>query len=204
MWSAVDLPLVRTAGVAAVVAAAVLAAGFGLLGGALRAAPSGAVAVIHAVRWLDRYRYVASDLHLDGRVLHGRCYHGWFEGRRERLQRGTLLLLSNGRSIRVLHANRMLQDGTHWTNRPLVTLELAGCTRVLAPRLVTLAINADAVRQSATTYGGRPAVALRFQRLTLLVAPHTDRPLGLTLDGWSSNIRLTPLTPGTARTIEAQ
>jgi hypothetical protein len=120
--------------------------------------------------------------------------HGWIEGRYERPARGTILVLDNGASVRTIDPNTLLSQGPRRL-LPVSALELAGCTQVLGDRIATLAQFDGNVHLRRTSLLGQPALAVHFQRLTLLVSPKTDRPLGVTLAGAASTIRLSPLTP---------
>jgi hypothetical protein len=156
---------VRTAAVAALIAVAVGATGFTLQAAGLRRTPQANLAAAHAATWLLRHRFATSTLHLDGRTIHGRCFHGWFEGRRDHPARGTILVLDNGASVRAIDPSALLSEGP----------------RTLPPMA---------------------ALALGFDRLTLLVSPKTDRPLGVALDDATSRIRLVQVTMHEARALE--
>jgi hypothetical protein len=75
-----------------------------------------------------------------------------------------------------------------------VLMELAGCPRVLARRLQTLAQERHGLRLA----DGRLSFALKGTRLTLELAPHTGAPVGITLVAptarGTSRIRFTPVT----------
>ncbi len=191
----------RTAAVAALIAVAVAATGFGLQAAGLRRTPQANVVAARAATWMLRYRFATSTLHLGARVVHGRCFYGWFEGRYERPALGTILVLDNGASVRVIESSTLLSQGPRML-LPFSALELAGCTQVLGPRIAALAQFDSHVRLDRTSILGRPAFALRFRQLTLLVSAETDRPLGVTLGGAVSSIRLSPVTPHVARALE--
>jgi hypothetical protein len=87
---------------------------------------------------------------------------------------------------------------------PLASLELAGCTQILGDQIAALAEFDDHVELARTRVFGRPALALRFQRLTLLVSRTTDRPLGVSLAGALSSIRLSPVTARLARAFASR
>lgn len=189
----------RTAAIAALLAVAVGATGYGLQAAGLRRAPQANVDAAHAASWLLRYRFATSTLRFDGRTMHGRCFHGWIEGRREHPARGTVLILDNGTSVRAINPSTLLSQGPH--NLPAVAaLELAGCTQVLGARIATLAQFDNRVRLRRLP--GRQVFALDFQRLTLIVSAKADRPLGVTLGGAASRIRLSEITPRMARALE--
>ncbi len=61
--------------------------------------------------------------------------------------------------------------------------------------------NGASVRTLDPNTLGRPALAVHFERFTLLVSARTDRPLGVTLGGVASTIRLSPLTPVAAQAL---
>jgi hypothetical protein len=186
--------VVRTVAIAGLVAAAIVAAGWGLQSVGLPQAARGNEAAVRAAVWLMRFRLTSSSVRIGGRVLRARCYHGWFDGRNGRDQRGTLLEFDNELAVRDL--------SPHPRATALRALELAGCTDVLGPRVASYAI-ANTVLLRRTQVSDRPALAIRMHRLTVFVAPRTDRPLGVQLAGTRSTIRLTHMTPSLARRLEA-
>lgn len=191
----------RVAWLAGLLAAAVFTAGFVLLATGLRPVGHGDVVAARAATWLRGYRYVTSTLRIGRRVLHGRCFHGWFGGPTVRDEHGTILALENGASVRVL-AHRLAASRLPAALRPLDALELAGCTAVLGERLDSLAATA-AVHVQREVAAGTTVLALRFRHLTVTVAPVSDRPLGVELDGARSSIRMVRLTPALERALEA-
>ena len=191
----------RAALIAAAVVVALGAATFSLQAAGLqRTAPANRMAA-RAARWMLDYRLAVSSLRVDGRTIDGRCYHGWYEGLNEQLDRGSVLLLSDGGLVSYIAPNRF-QMQRSFTRTPLNALELAGCTDVLGPRIASLAQFDANVRLRRAWLDGRRVNALHFHRLTLLVARRTDRPVGVILRGFKSSIRLVPLTPGLVRTVE--
>jgi hypothetical protein len=192
---------VRTTAVAALIAVAVGATGFTLQAAGLRRTPQVNLAAAHAATWLLRHRFATSTLHLNGRTIHGRCFHGWFEGRRDHPARGTILVFDNGASVRAIDPSALLSEGPRLLP-PSAALELAGCTQVLGPRVAALAQFDDHVRLRRMSRFGRRVFALGFDRLTLLVSPKTDRPLGVTLGDATSRIRLVQVTTHVARALE--
>lgn len=174
--------------------------GFGLQAAGLRRTPQANVLAARAATVLLRYRFATSTLRLGHRLVHGRCLHGWIEGRHEHRARGTILVLDDGASVRALDPSTLLSRGP----RRLVpdsALVLAGCTQILGDRIASLAQFDGHIRLGRTTLLGQPALALHFQRLTLLVSAKTDRPLGVTLGGVASTIRLAPVTPLAAQAL---
>ncbi len=182
----------RTIGLATAVAVVVAGIGLSLQTGVLPGAAPGRLAAVRAVRWLERYRYAASTLRLDGHQVRGRCFHGWFGGGGDRSLHGTELELADGLSVQALE-NQLVTRGTT-TLAPLNALELAGCTRILGSRLATLAVDAPTVTMRRARFDGTRVLALHAERLTILVAPRSDRPLGVELHGVQSSIRLLPIT----------
>jgi hypothetical protein len=191
---------VRTAAVAALIALSVAAMGFGLQAAGLRRTPQANVVAARAATWMLRYRFATSTLRLGGRLVHGQCFHGWIEGRRERPTRGTILVLDDGASVRAIDPNTLLSLGPRRL-LPVSALELAGCTQVLGTRIAALAQFDSHVHLRRTSILGQPVFALHFQRLTLFVSAKTDRPLGVTLGGVASTIRLSPITPVAAHAL---
>ena len=183
----------RTVAIAGLVAAATVAAGWGLQSVGLPQAARGNEAAVRAAEWLMRFRLTSSSIQIGGRVLRGRCYYGWFDARSGRDQRGTVLELGNGLTVRDVRPRL--------TAAALTALELAGCTDVLGPRVASYAVG-NTVLLRRTRVSDRPALAIRLHRLTLFVSPRTDRPLGVQLDGMRSTIELTHMTPSLARRLE--
>jgi hypothetical protein len=192
---------VRTAAIAALIAVAVAATGFTLQAAGLRRSPQANVDAARAATWLLSHRFTTSTLHLDGRTIHGRCLHGWLEGRGDRPTRGTILVLDNGASVRAIDPNVLLPQGPR-TLPPMAALKLAGCTQVLGPRVAELAQFDDHVRLRRVSLLGRHVFAIGFDRLTLLVSPRTDHPLGVTLGDATSRFRLVQVTTHVARALE--
>jgi hypothetical protein len=192
---------VRTAAVAALIAVAVGATGYSLQVAGLRRTPRANLVASHAANWLLHYRFAASTVRLDGRTMHGLCFQGRIEGRLDHPARGTILVLDNGTSVRAIDPNTVLSQGPR-ALAPFSALELAGCTQVLGNRIAALAQFDNHVRLRQTWILGRPAFALGFQRLTLLVSAKADRPLGVTLGDAASRIRLSRVTPNFARALE--
>jgi hypothetical protein len=191
---------VRTAAVAALIALSVAAMGFGLQAAGLRRTPQANVVAARAATWMLRYRFATSTLRLGGRVVHGRCFHGWIEGRDEHPARGTILVLDDGASVRAIDPSTLLARGPRRL-LPVSALELAGCTQVLGSRIAALAQFDSHVHLHRTSILGQPVFALHFQRLTLLVSAKTDRPLGVTLGDMASTIRLSAITPVAAHAL---
>lgn len=187
--------VVRTVAIAGLVAAAIVGAGFGLQSVGLPQAARGNEAAARAAVWFMRFRLTSSSVRIDGHVLHARCYHGWFDGGHGRDQQGTLLEFRNQLAVRDLRR--------HPSPVSLSALELAGCTDVLGPRVASYAI-ANTVPLLHTQVSDRPALAIRLHRLTVFVAPGTDRPLGIQLGRLRSTIRLTRMTASLARQLEAE
>lgn len=186
--------VVRTVAIAGLVAAAIVGAGWGLQSVGLPQAARGNEAAVRAAVWFMRFRLTSSSVRIDGHVLHARCYHGWFDGGHGRDQQGTLLEFRNQLAVR--------DPRRHPSAVSLSALELAGCTDVLGPRVASYAI-ANTVPLLHTEVSDRPALAIRLHRLTVFVAPGTDRPLGIQLGRVRSTIRLTRMTASLARQLEA-
>jgi hypothetical protein len=190
----------RTAAIAAAVVAAIVAGGWAVQALGLPKPAPGDVAAVAAARWLGRYRLAGSAFRLDGRSVRGQCFHGWFDSPSGRDVRGTLLELSDGTIVRDvpphdLHAVHMRRLS------PLVSLELAGCTDVLAPRVADFALT-NTIRIRDAQFAGHRALALRLHRLTIFVAPKTFAPLGIQLAGLRSKIWLRRVTQAVLRAVE--
>lgn len=191
----------RAALVAAAVVVTLGAATLSLQAAGLQHAQPANEMAARAARWMLGYRFVVSSLRVDGRTIRGRCYHGWFEGLNERLDRGSVLLLSDGGLVSYVDPDRF-QMQRSFTAAPLNALELAGCTDVLGTRIASLAQFDDHVQLRHEWLDGRRVNALHFDRLTLLVARKTDLPVGVIMRGVKSSIELVRLTPRLAHTVE--
>jgi hypothetical protein len=186
-----------TFGVAGAIVAAILGAGFLVQRTTLPSAGPATLAGLRAGVWLERYRLVDSTITLDGgRVLHGRCLQDWFEsgGRR---RRGAVLRLDDGYVLVAVPPHRLTSSGGTAATRstsPLVLMELAGCPRVLARRLQTLAQQ----RRGLTLENGRLRFWLKATHVTLTLDRRTEAPTGVSLVARGthgvSRIRFTPVT----------
>ena len=185
-----------TLGVAGAVVAVVLGGGFLVQRASLHAPSSATLAALRAGQWLERYRLVDSTISLDGRVVHGRCLQDWFSagGRR---RRGAVLHLDDGYVLLAVPPHTLQSSGGSETTRaasPLVLMELAGCPRVLARRVQTLAQQ----RRGLTLHGSQLTFGLKATRVTLTLAPHSGRPVGVSLVAHGtrgvSEIRFTTVT----------
>jgi hypothetical protein len=193
---------VRAALVAAAVVVTLGAATLSLQAAGLRRTPPANEMAARAASWMLGYRYVVSSVRVHGKTIDGGCYHGWYEGLHKRLDRGSILVLSDGGLVRYVEPDRFQMERS-FTRTPLNALELAGCTDVLGPRIAALAQFDANVRLRRAWLDGRRVNALHFRRLTLLVARKTDRPVGVILRGVKSSIQLVRLTPRVARAVEA-
>ena len=167
-----------TFGVAGAVVTAVLGAGFLLQRATLKDPPRASDAALRAASWLERYRLVDSAFSIDGsRVLHGQCLQDWFDagGRR---RRGALLRLDDGLTLLAVPPHTLTESGGTATTRaasPLVLMELAGCPRVLARRVQTLAQQ----RRGLTLEHGSLAFDLKATRVTLALDPVSGAPTAI-------------------------
>jgi hypothetical protein len=192
---------VRAALVAAALAVTLGAAMFSLQAAGLQRTPPANVVAARAAKWMLGYRLADSSLRVAGKTIGGRCYHGWYEGPHERLDRGSVLLLSDGGLVSFVAPDRF-QMQRSFTRTPLTALELAGCTNVLGPRIASLAQFDPNVRLRRARLDGHAVDALHFHRLTLLVAGESGRPVGVIMRGVESSIRLVRLTPRLARAVQ--
>ena len=185
-----------TMGVAAAAVAAVLGTGFVVQRVALRTPSPAMLAALRAATWFERYRLVDSTITLDGRAVHGRCLQDWIEagGRR---RRGAVLRLDDGYVLLAVPPHTLSATGGSAQTRatsPLVLMELAGCPRVLARRLQTLAQE----RRGLTYTHGRLGFALKGTRVVLTLERGTGRPLAVGLAASAqrgeSHLRFTPVT----------
>lgn len=185
-----------TLGVAGAVVAAVLGAGVLVQRAALPSPSAATLAGLHAGVWLERYRLVDSTITLDGSVVRGRCLQDWFVSGGQR-RRGAVLRLDDGYVLLAVPPHTLTATGGAPAIRsvsPLVLMELAGCPRVLARRLQTLAKQ----HRGLTLRGDTLTFRLKATRVTLTLDPQTHAPTGVELVARGthgvSQIRFTPVT----------
>lgn len=186
------LARMRTFGIAAAIAAGVVAGGFGLQWIGLPRAGRGDVVAARAALWLARYREASSEVTIGRRHVHATCVRRWVETRSGRLRRGTLLRLETGGTIRDVPPHTLLIDGLT-TSRPVAMLLAAGCTKVLGDRLATLAQFDGGVRARRVYLGDVNALAVRFPYLTLYVDRASGQPIGVTNPWAQGRFHLVPL-----------
>jgi hypothetical protein len=167
-----------TLGVAGVVVAAVLGAGWLVQRTALPSPAPATLAAVRAATWLQRYRLVDSSFSIGGGpVVHGQCLQDWFQtgGRRNR---GAALRLDDGFVLLAVQPHTLVSRGGSTAERslsPLVLMELGGCPRVLARRLDTVAQQ----HRGVTLANNALTFALKATRVTLTLEPGTGKPLAL-------------------------
>ena len=168
-----------TLGVAGVVVAAVLGAGWLVQRTALPAPAPATLAALRAATWLQRYRLVDSTFSLGGGpTLHGQCLQDWFQTAGGRRHRGAALQLDDGFVLLAVQPHTLVSRGGSAAERslsPLVLMEIGGCPRVLARRLDTLAQQ----HRGATLANGALTFALKGTTVTLTLDPATGKPLAL-------------------------
>ncbi|MGH2971658.1 MAG: hypothetical protein ACRDNM_01165 [Gaiellaceae bacterium] len=168
-----------TLGVAGGVVAVVLGAGVLVQRTALPSPGATSLAGLRAGIWLERYRLVDSTITLDGRVMRGRCLQDWFDtgGRR---RRGAILRLDDGYVLLAVPPHTLQATGGRPATRsasPLVLMELAGCPRVLARRLQTLAQQHRGLKLE----NDRLSFQLKATHVTLTLDPRTHSPTAVAL-----------------------
>jgi len=167
-----------TLGVAGVVVAAVLGAGWLMQKTALPSPAPATLAAVRAATWLQRYRLVDSTFSIGGGpTVHGQCLQDWFQtgGRRNR---GAALQLDDGFVLLAVQPHTLVSRGGSAAERslsPLVLMELGGCPHVLARRLDTVAQQ----HRGVTLADGALTFALKATRVTLTLEPGTGKPLAL-------------------------
>ena len=167
-----------TLGVAGVVVAGVLGAGWLVQRTALPSPAPSTLAAVRAATWLQRYRLVDSTFSIGGGpAVHGQCLQDWFQTGGHR-NRGAALRLDDGFVLLAVQPHTLVSKGGSAAERslsPLVLMELGGCPRVLARRLDTLAQE----HRGMTLANGALTFALKATRLTLTLEPGTGKPLAL-------------------------
>lgn len=182
----------RILGVAAAIAAGVVAGGFGLQWIGLPRAGRGDVVAARASVWLHRYREASSELRIDGRRVHATCVRRWVDTPSGVERRGTLLRLATGGTIRAVPPRTLIIRGLT-TRRPVATLLAAGCTTVLGDRLASLAQFDGGVRAARMHLGDVSALVVRFPYLTLYVDRSSGRPIGVSNPWTQGRFRLIPV-----------
>jgi hypothetical protein len=200
--------------VAATIGGGVLAAGWSLQAATLPTPERADFVAARAAGWFLQFRLVESTFRVGaGPLIHGSCLQGWFQTRWG-VQRGTVLRLDNGTSIIALRPHHVEVVGaTHplSARRVLVELELAGCPRIVGPRIAQHLQSAQRVHTELAYAARRPTIALRvpteLTRIVVYLAPKTLRPVAVSVRSGlltgSGRIRLTPLTPARLRTLAA-
>jgi hypothetical protein len=203
-----------TVAVACLVAGGAAAAGWGLQATVLPPPTKGARVAARTVAWLLRYRLVESRIRLDGaHPVAAQCLEDWVPAPHHGgNERATELALQDGVRLVLTQEGLRIRAGLHAEPRtlPLVQLELAGCPRILAPRLAAI-LQTKHVRVERAFAAGRPALAIHVptQRtaLVLYVTPRTFKPFAVGLETrrytGQSRIRLTRLTPALLRSLRA-
>jgi len=183
-------------GVAGGVLALVLGGGFVLQRVALRMPRPASETALRAAVWLQRYRFVTSTFTLGGRTVRGECLQDWFQSQGSR-RRGAVLRLDDGFSLVDIPPHTLVAKGGTAVDRattPLVLLELAGCPRLLARRLDTLAMGREGLVQSGNTL----VFSLKGTSLRLALQPHSNLPVSVGVVGGgtrsTSRIRFSPMT----------
>ena len=190
---------VRASGVAALVAAILVGAGFTVQAVGLPAPPRRDVLAARAAEWILRYRYITSRLSIDGRIVQGRCFHGWFG---EPRRRGTLLLLGRRAAVAAIPHRPYVVYGPVGA-QPADLLTAAGCTRVLGPHLANAAVAGD-IHARHVEFHERLVLALSFGKTSVLVAPRQAYPVGVEVADISSEIHLAPLRASQLRALRRQ
>jgi hypothetical protein len=177
----------RVVGVAALIAAGVVACGYAMQRVALPLPGRGDVLAVRATTWLLRYRSTRAEVAAGGRWLNATCWHEWL-GR----HRVTYLTLSNGTVIEDRPPRAPDVDGRQ-LRRPVALLQAAGCPRVLANRLAVDAESGHPAPIRLVHILGEAALAVRFPQLTVYVSKRSGRPLGVRTPWVHSVFRLVPL-----------
>jgi hypothetical protein len=194
-----------TLGVAGAVVAGVLGAGVLIQRTALPSPSAATLAGLRAGVWLERYRLVDSTISLDGHVVRGRCLQDWFETGGQR-RRGAVLRLDDGYVLLAVPPHTLSATGGAPAIRaasPLVLMELAGCPRVLARRLQTLAQQ----HRGLTLRNDKLSFSLKATQVTLTLDPKTHAPVAVALGARGtrgvSELRFTPVTTALRRQLSA-
>lgn len=161
----------------------VMAGGWALQAGALPPPTSAARVATDASNWFHEYRLVVDVFHFDHRKESGACLRGWYGDVGGHRARASVLSLESGAILRTLPKRRVGVVAGHPS--PLLPGSLAlasGCSRELANILARAAQTGAHMAVSRAYAANQPAIALRVsrgvdKRLTLYVAPRTDRPL---------------------------
>jgi hypothetical protein len=185
--------------VALLVAAVVAAGGWGVQRVGLRTPPRGELIAAKAVGVLLRYRYVESDVQIVGRkTRRAACLQGWQpRGKGRPGGRGARVVYDDGETL--LLGDRQVRRITPGSEpsqiRPLLEVELAGCSRPLSDRLSQKLVNGTRPAAKRSSWRGRRAyqVHVRFgpSRFDLYVDRTTFVPLGVRVEekgvvGWSA------------------
>lgn len=173
--------------VAAAIGGGTLAAAWGLQAATLPPPEHSDLVAAHAVGWLLSYPLAESTFQIGNEAaLHGECLQGWFPMRRGHRARGTVLRLSDGSSVITVRPHHLQLTGPargESVRRSIVQLELAGCSRILVPRIAQAAQDDSQLRIDRTFALGRPLLGLRvpttLTRMVVYVDARTDEPLAV-------------------------
>ena len=134
--------------------------------------------------WFQEYRLAVDVFHFDHQRIKGACVRGWVPRRDGGKARESLLSFRAGPILRLWGRGRVsvVAPSRRHGFPPGRLAATAGCTRMLARRLVAAAQGGGRLTTERAYAANRPAIALELQRgrkgrLTLFVSPRTDRPL---------------------------
>ncbi|MGB2954146.1 MAG: hypothetical protein WBB74_12255 [Gaiellaceae bacterium] len=196
---------------AALIAALVAGAAFGLQAAGLRRATRNQLTAATVIGSLRRHELVNVRLTINHRRLSGVCVEEWFQvpGRRSERIQGAGFVLSNG--------ERFVDLGTRIQSlgRPPASLTVAlgelrlGCPGVLAELFTQRAVVWRGVRVTSVVADERPAYALRVRfrgrTIVYLADRKTLRPLGVRVLGrsvvGSSDVEVARLSRSEARSL---
>jgi hypothetical protein len=199
--------VVQTLAVAVAVSAAVAGASWAAQRAILRSPTDAELVAARIEGALLRYRYVRSEIHVDGEpVRRAECLEGWERrtphrpagrGARVAFADGERLIMGDRRIIRIARA-------AHPTGLPPVAeVQLAGCARALTNHIYSHLVSTRRIHARVARFRGRAALSLRVRtprtRFTLYVDRVTLEPVGLKvrsrgIEAWSAvqPVKLTP------------
>ena len=184
------------------VPAAVAALGLGVQALAFERPAPGTLFATEALRELVRFRAMEASERLPSGRVRSVCVEGWFHVRhRRRLNRGALVLLSDGTRMYDLGHGIRSWDGIPAGPLNRRRFLLAGCPRAFDLRLAAALVYGASVSVTAIRVGGSPAYELRVgkTRMGLIVAAETFHPIEVVLG--SARSILTTIKAATALNV---
>jgi hypothetical protein len=186
--------------------AAIACVAWGVQAAVLPAPAHAELVASRAAAWFFRYRLVESMFQVGrGRPVRATCTQTWFRHPGGLADRGAVLRTTGSGTVILLPHDLDVMSAARSEPRwlPRAQLELGGCPRLLGDQIARADESTTTPRLTAVDVLGRRLLALGVRatplRLVVLLAPRSDRPVGLMVNGdgfrGTSTLRLTRVTP---------